>query len=95
MAGFAALCGADVDGAELAAVLGVGLGFEGDLLSLVEGAEAFALDGRKVDENIAAAVVVGNEAKSLVLIKPFYSTVVHVVPPEISVILKQSKKPRP
>ena len=69
---------ADVDGAQLAAVLGVGLGVIGYLLALSQGFKAIAQDSRKVNKHIAAPIVVGNEAESLALVKPFDSTVIHV-----------------
>ena len=68
---------ADVDGAHFAAVLRVGLDVEGDLLALLQRLEAVALDGGEVDENVVAAVIVGDEAEALGFVEPFDSTVIH------------------
>lgn len=72
------LQGAHIGGAQLAAVAGVGLDVEGDLLALVEGFKAIGFDGRKMHKNILAAVIVGYKAIALIRIKPFYSTVIHL-----------------
>ena len=69
---------ADVDGAQLAAVLGIGLSVVGYLLTLGQSFKTIALNGGKVNEYIAAPVVVGNKAEALALVKPFDSTVIHV-----------------
>jgi len=68
---------ADVDRAQLAAVFRVGFGVVGHLLALFQRFIAFALDGGKVHENVVASVVVGNEAKALLSVEPFDSTVIH------------------
>lgn len=87
---FAKLCeqsgtrlqGTNVDSANLAAVAGVGLGVKRDLLTLGEGLEALGDDRGEVDENILAAIVVGNKAEALFRIEPFYGTLIHLsVPP--------------
>ena len=67
-----------VDSAELAGILGIGLGVVGDLLALGQGTEALGLDGGEVDEHVAAAVIVGDEAEALFVVEPFDSTVIHV-----------------
>ena len=72
-----------VDSAELAGILGIGLGVVGDLLALSQGTEALGLDGGEVDEHVAAAVVVGDEAEALFVVEPFDSAVIHCgVPPK-------------
>ena len=68
---------ADVGGPQFAGVLGIGLSAEGDLLALSQGAEAGTLDGGEVDEHVAAAVVVVDEAEALGLIEPFHSAGIH------------------
>lgn len=73
------LQGTNIGSAELAAVLRVGLGVEGNLLALVEGLVAVYLDSGIVDENVVASVVVGNEAKALFRVKPFDCACVHVM----------------
>ena len=67
----------DVDGAELAGILGIGLGVIGHLLALGQGTEALGLDGGEVDEHVAAAVIVGDEAEALFVVEPFDSAVIH------------------
>ena len=71
------LFGHNVDSAELAGILGIGLGVVGHLLALSQGAEAVGLDGGEVDEHVAAAVIVGDEAEALFVVEPFDSAVIH------------------
>lgn len=59
------------------AVLGVNFGIEGNFLTLFKGFEAVSLDCGKMYKYIFAAVIVSNKAKTFVLVKPFYSTVIH------------------
>ena len=67
----------DIDSAELAIVLGIRLCFEGDLLAFLQFLEAITQDRGEVDEDIAAAVIVGDEAVALFRVEPFDSTVQH------------------
>ena len=60
-----------VDGAQLAGVFGVGFRVEAHMLTLRQIFEAVSQDGGEVDEHVAAAVVVGDEPKSLCLILPY------------------------
>ena len=83
---------ANVDSAQLAAVLGIGLGFEGNLLAFCQGLEAVDLDSREVYENVFASFIVGNEAVTLVCVEPFYSTVVHEYGTSIIIIIFQVAK---
>ncbi len=75
------LCGQslrnDVDGSELCTVLGIRLCVECDFLSLGQSLVAFGLDCGKVNENIIATVIVGNEAVSLLGIEPLNCSLVH------------------
>ena len=68
---------ADVDSAQLAAVLGIGLGVIGDLLALIQGLVAITLDSGEVHKNILAAHVVRYKAETLISVVPFNSTVIH------------------
>lgn len=70
--------GTNVDSAQLIGVLGIGLGLKLNLLALGEVLEALDLDGREVNENVVAAVVVGNKAIALTGVEPFNSSAVHV-----------------
>ena len=70
-------CGNYVYRSQLCAVLGIRLGIERNLLTLIERLEPFGLNCRKVNEDIIAAVVVGNEAIALLSVKPLYRTSVH------------------
>lgn len=73
---------AHVDSAQLGGILGVGLGVKNHLLAFQQGLEAVGDNGGKVYEHVAAAVVVGNKAEALALVKPFYCTVIHKrIPP--------------
>ena len=42
----------------------------GDALALLEGLESLHDDGAEVDEDVAAAVVLGDEAEALLLVEP-------------------------
>ena len=82
---FLQLCasgGADVNRAQLAAVLGVGLGVIGDLLALGERLEAVALDGGKVDKHLAAVGVVGDKAEPLSSLNHFTVPLFMMIPPK-------------
>lgn len=50
-----------------------------DLLTLVQRFVSLRRDGRKMDKQILAAVIVRNKAITFVAIKPFDSTVVHKI----------------
>jgi hypothetical protein len=56
------------------------LSVEGDLLTLVEGAHAGALEGCGVDEHVLAAVIWRNKAEALLIIIELYSARVHGIP---------------
>jgi hypothetical protein len=56
------------------------LGIEGDLLTLVEGAHAGALEGRGVDEHILAAIIRRNEAEALLIVVELYGARIHGIP---------------
>ena len=84
-----------VDSAQLAGILGIGLGVVGDLLALSQGAEALGLDGGEVDEHVAAAVIVGDEAEALFVVKPFDSTVIHVNEPPKKMLSRRKKRKTP
>ena len=68
----------DVDRSQLRAVLGILLGLECDLLTLVQRLEALGLNCRKVNEHIISAIVVGNEAVSLFSVEPLHCSGVHL-----------------
>ena len=68
----------DVDRSQLRAVLGILLGLECDLLTLVQRLEALGLNCRKVNELIISAIVVGNEAVSLFSVEPLHCSGVHL-----------------
>lgn len=67
----------DVGSAKLAGVLGVGFRLKGDLLAFFQLFKAIALDGGEVNEDIAASIVIGDEAVALFGIEPFNSTIQH------------------
>jgi len=50
------------------------LQLEADRLTLIEGLQPSALNGRNVDENVLRAVGRLNESKTLLGVKPLYST---------------------
>jgi hypothetical protein len=50
------------------------LQLEADRLTLIEGLEPSAFDGRDMDEYVLRAVGRLNETKTLLRVKPFYST---------------------
>ena len=66
-----------IDGAKLARILGIGLGVVSDLLTLGQSAETLGLDSGEVDEHVAAAIIVGDEAEALFVVKPFDCAVIH------------------
>jgi len=72
--------------AELA-VFRVDLCFKSDLLALVQGLEAFALNGREMHENIVAACIIGDEAVTLFCVEPLNCTVVHDWNPRINIFV--------
>jgi hypothetical protein len=69
---------ANVDGTHLFVVLGIGLYFVVDLLAFFQLLEAFTLNGGKMDEYIATAIIVGDEAVAFFGIEPLDSTAEHV-----------------
>ena len=71
----------DVHGAQLAAVLGIGFDVEGDLLALGKRLEAVRDDRGEMNENVIAAVVVGNEALTFFVVEPFDRTSIHLLVP--------------
>ena len=81
-----------VDSAEFAGILGIGLGVIGDLLALGQSTEALGLDGGEVDEHVAAAVIVGDEAEALFVVEPFDSAVIHVGVPPKKVLSRRKKR---
>ena len=52
--------------------------FEGNLFALLQGLEAIHVDRGEVGEQILAAIIWSNEAKTLGIIEPFHSTDCHV-----------------
>ena len=68
----------DVDSAQLAVVLGIGFDLVRDLLTLFQLLKALTLDGGEMDEHVAAAVIVGDEAITLFSVEPFNSSVQHL-----------------
>lgn len=52
--------------------------FELDLLAFFQGLETTHLNGGKVCEQIFAAIIGGNEAKTFSVVKPFYGTSCHL-----------------
>ena len=73
----------DVYSAQLGAVLGIGLGLEGDLLALFQSLKAVSHDSGEMHKHVVAALVVRNEAITLFCVKLFDCTVHHSAPPEI------------
>src|ERR1700682_2670515 len=63
---------------------------EADLLAFGQASEALGLDGRVVAEDILAAVVLSDKAKTLRIIEPLHRTGCHVLP---SLIGRQSPGP--
>lgn len=82
------LSNANVDSAELAAVLRVPLGVKSYLLAFDQGLESVRDDRREMHKNIIAAVIVGDKAEAFIRVKPFYSTVIHQVPPIESIYIR-------
>jgi hypothetical protein len=54
--------------------------FENDLLTFVQGFEAFAEDGRVMNEDILAAFL-GNESQTLLIVPPFNFAFRHKLSP--------------
>lgn len=71
----------NVGSANLAAVLRIGLGVKSNLLAFLKGLEALSIDSGEVYENLLAGCIVGDETITLLSVKPFNCTVIHVVPP--------------
>jgi len=61
----------------LAAVLWIRLSAIGDLLTLFKGLKSVCLDSGKMYEYIVAALIVRDEAKAFVCVKPLYCTIIH------------------
>jgi hypothetical protein len=67
---------------QLAAVFGILFGFVGHFLTLVQGFVSFTNDGREMNKDILAAIIVRNEAIPFFRVKPLNCTVIHApVPP--------------
>jgi len=86
------LVGYDLQDYDISGLQTFGAFFDGEfhLLAFLQVLEAFALDGREVDENIRAAFTL-DEAETLCTIEPFNRTdytIRHFLPP------KQNKKIR-
>ena len=89
---FSALRVLNVDGAQLAAVLRIGLGLIRDLLALRQGLVALGNDRRKMDEYVLPAVVVGNKTIALFRVEPLDSTFVHDRCPPKKTFIPRAKK---
>jgi hypothetical protein len=72
----------DVDGAELAGILGIGFSVVRHFLALEKCFMTGTLDSGKMDENVLRSVVVGYESKTFSFVEPFDSTVLHNIPPD-------------
>jgi hypothetical protein len=59
---------------------GAALRFEADLLAFSEALEAIAANFGEVREKVVAAVIRGDEAEALCVVKPLYSTGIHTNP---------------
>ena len=79
---------ANVDSAELAAILRVPFGVESYLLAFGQRLETIRDDRREMHKNIVASVVIGDKAEAFIRVKPFYSTVIHKVPPIESIYIR-------
>ena len=66
-----------VGSADLAAVLRVALGIEGNLLAFLKRLEAFSVDSGEMYEYFLAGCLVGDESITLLCVKPLNCTVVH------------------
>lgn len=66
---------------QLLGILRILLGLERNLLTLFKSLEAFALDCRKMYEYILAALIIANEAITLLSVEPLYCTSHEPVPP--------------
>ena len=64
----------NVDSSELAGILGIRLDLEGDLLTLGESSVAVCNDSGEMYENIVAALIVSDEAKTFFCVEPFDCT---------------------
>jgi len=60
------------------AVFRVCFDIESDLLSFVQSLKTIDHDSGEMNKYVLAAIVIGNKAKALVCIKPFYCTVIHI-----------------
>lgn len=63
--------------AHLSGVFGVYFDIESNLLSLIQSFETFSLNSGKMNEYVIAAVIVCNEAKAFLRIKPLNCTLIH------------------
>jgi hypothetical protein len=83
-----ALCAAALDGAQIFsgrfAAAAVGHDFEGDLLSLIEGAHSGAFDRADVHEDILVAIFRLDEAEAFLAIEPLHCSLVHGKFPYVS-----------
>ena len=57
--------------------LGGFLDFKGDLLAFGPGLETRTADRGKMDEHVLAAIIGGNETKTLALVEPLHNTSIH------------------
>ena len=86
---------ADVNRAQLARVFGVLLGAVGNVLTLCEALEAFRNDRGEMHEHVVAALVVRDEAETLIVVEPFNSTLIHIGTSHKNVIRNHKiKKPQ-
>lgn len=81
----------NIDGTKLTAVFGIRLSVKGDFLTIGQLFKALGLDSGEVNENIARSAVISNKAKALIIVKPFYSTSIHAVPP-LEMLFKSKTK---
>lgn len=73
------LVGHYINRPELAGIFRIRLGVKRDFLPFVQALEAVARDGGKVHKNITRTIVVGDKAKTLLRVKPFYCTCIHSI----------------
>src|SRR6187401_256404 len=75
------LCYAKSDSANVLRLRALGTlrDVELDLLVLVEGLVALRLDGRVVNEDVIAAVLLGDEAEALLGVEPLHGALCHVL----------------
>ena len=80
-------CYGNVGCADLAAVLGIALGIESNLLALLQRLEALSVDGGEMYEYLLAGSIVGDEAITLLCVKPLNCAVVHFSSSLISMVI--------